>query len=373
MTTVTADTSRALTDSVKSEIAHYSEKIQNFEYFLTHDIPERGVHAYFHKSYCTDRAYADMVIGMCSWHSDVYIGSEKTDIPYKQFVDDIFYHEDNMNVHANPHLKKHYIEFVTVMLPRRMPKEEVPDYIEYLADKMTEGHTCTWFWGVRSQDGVKFVDMFFSEREYFPAGTIIKEYYKNNIYQDKYTGKNVKADHPNAIIKRRKGEVKTSFTAKFGNKALLFRQTSGMFKRWRKKMQQYITAYVREYDYDDDTFLLPRADYNKCPNKYIIFIAHEFNKRMQKLEEKANEVRRNFEEYGIQYSYKEFSRLLKEVKAILYKGSASVRYNNHVYNVNVSIVQKYKPFVAGMDLLEKKYDEMLRRAAALACNPQMRC
>ena len=363
----------AVTDTVKAEIQAACDKVEHFERFLTHDIPETGVHTYFHKSYCTDRTFADSVIGACEYLSPVYIGTSLTDVPYTQFLDDIFYHEDNLNVFTRKGLKKHYIEFVSLLIPRKMPDNEIIDFAEYMADKMMDGVICTWFYGTRHQDGIRFVDLFFSEREYFPKGTEIFEYYKSNRYMDADTHQCCKPDNPNAIILNRKGDVKRKYTAKFGLKAMVFRQTDAAFKRWRRIMQRHIITYVRNYEYEDRTFLLPRADYTKCPNKYIVYIAHEFNKIMIRLEEKTNEVRNRMEENDISYNYNEFRRILRTVKAILYKGTGKVKYNNHVYNVNVSIAQNYRPFVASMDLLERKYDEMLLRINQMAYASQMRC
>lgn len=141
--------------------------------------------------------------------------------------------------------------YLRVLLDKKHNKKEMCSIAKQIIEERYKNYpTYVWYYSLGKANYLVF---FICDRKYFNGEEkIINDYYKSDYYEDSITHKLCKKDNPNATLKFKKGDIRTSYKGKFSYKdSNLFYNFKNISKKkfiaWSLNFRFYLTELFKQY------------------------------------------------------------------------------------------------------------------------------
>ena len=204
-------------------------------------------------------------------------------ITLEDFLSKLTEFEDNRKYNGNSRV----FMLATFLLPENFqeyPKQEfLYKLTEYLFEDMPD---VPWFATEIKQGKGTYINLYFSERPFYPSKNKIIKYAKSTTYKSSKTGRICKKDDPHAVIYKSKGEIISSSEAYFGKKYNHLWKKS--FQLLLSEIRDIFDIVLSKFDVraDEEVFIhkVNYSQYNKdtkinaiIKNKKLAFIENLLN------------------------------------------------------------------------------------------------
>lgn len=140
---------------------------------------------------------------------------------------------------------------VRLMLDKKHSKEEMIEIARtFVKEKYQNFPFFCWYF---KRGSAHYLIIFICDRRYFNGKTkTISEKYSKDVYENSVTHKFCSKDDDNAVLKFKKGDIRTSYKAKFSKKKQgLFYQfgnfSKEQFKHWSYHMRVYLMELLKRF------------------------------------------------------------------------------------------------------------------------------
>ena len=193
-------------------------------------------------------------------------------ISLEDFLSKLTEFEENRKYNGNSRV----FMLATFLLPENFqdyPKQEFFNKLtEYLFEDMPD---VPWFATEIKQGKGTYINLYFSERPFYPSRNKVIKYAKSTTYKSSKTGRICKKDDPHAVIYKSKGEVISSSEAYFGKK----------YNHLWKKSFKLLLSEIR------DIFDLVLSKFDIRPNEEVFI--HKVNYSQYDINTKINAIIKN--------------------------------------------------------------------------------
>ena len=292
-------------------------------------------------------------------NNTVYCNGTAAAVSVERFLDDLisFYSGNTVK-------RAHVLEKLRIMIPLKCGEEKYTELFKSVMETIKNIENCPVFSVIERKGKCTYMDIYISEREYYPEGEEHTEHYTSDWYRDPKTGRRCAGDKPGAVLEHKKGDVRSRAVTKFSNKKNVLRLTRGEFIELKRNLIRAINNFCDKYALDPRVLMLKHLDYDKVSttDKRLRIHCACFNAYIAKIEQEITKCYRYMTEVGIEdikNAINKFCMTFFKKAGDGFSGTYKTSSKNFSWHIDLSGSWNY--LVQNLELMFMEFDRRFRK------------